>query len=1138
MNHYEWLISKLDHFIRKYYANQLLRGSIILLICLLLFVLSASVGEYYLYLPVWLRVGLLSLFVLLASVATIAWIIIPLTKMARMGSVLSHEQAALIVGRHFPEISDKLLNILQLKKQSEGNYSKELIAASIDQKASQISVLPITSAIDFSKNKRYLPFLLPLVVIAIVIMLFSPSIFIDASERLLQPTKTFERPAPFKFVLKTSPLQALRNTDLTVTVSTEGSALPKEMFLDIAGERLAMQSQGKNQFQYTFKNVTDAVNFKFFAAGFYSKEYNLKVVQKPVLKAFKMQIDYPDYTGKKDEVRSSLGDLIVPAGTVVRWGFVAEHTDAAFIRFGNAERKKLAGNAMMFAYNAKFLNDTSYSITLRNNQSGVEDDYQYNVQVVQDQYPIIQLQELRDTVSGKQILLTGTTGDDYGITRVLFHYQIVGAQNSTILSKSIPLRINPGMLTTFQHYFDIQPLNLQPGQKLNYFIEAWDNDGVRGSKASRSEMMSYTMFNADQLDSAIHANAEQISSGLSNSSQQTKKMQAELREMQSKMLQSDKLDWEQQQSLQDLAEKQEQMMQQLENTKKRFEEQVQQSKQKEFSEDVREKQDELKKQMDNLMNEELKEQMKKLQELMAKVNKENAFQTMKQLEQENKLFNMDLERMKELMKSLEMQMRMEDLANKMDALAKEQLDLKKETDEQKKDNKDIGKEQEDLKKKLDETLKEEMKDMKELNEKMQQKQDLSDAQKNAGDAKENMQQSQQQLQQNQNSKASQSQSKAAQNLQQMASSLRSAAGGMDMQQIEMDIRAVRQILTNLMRLSFDQEQLMKKVQSTSTSSQTYIANQHEQSRLHSNSQMIRDSLFSLSKRLFKLAASVNKETTELEKNMQYAKESLEARRVGDAASRQQFVMTRTNNLALMLNEMLGNLMQMQSQAMKSQQQGSCSKPGGSTPKPGPGQKMSDIITSQKQLGNAMQQMQNAQQRRQGEGQSQEGQKPGQSGKGEKSKEGSPGGEDGNSEQIARMAQQQAAIRRQLQELQSLLNSKGMGNAKELKELQEKMDRTETDLVNKRLTSEMLARQKEILTRLLEAEKAIREQEQDDKRSSKNPMDIARPVPAELQRFMKDRQNLLEFYKTVPPQLKPYYKAMVEQYYQMIGNTRQ
>jgi len=1138
MNHYDWLISKLDAFIRKYYANQLLRGSLILLIGVLVYVLTVSVSEYYLYLPVWLRITCISLFVLAGILALTFWVIIPLSRMAKLGKVISHEQAARIVGEHFPEISDKLLNILQLKKQSEGAASRELIEASIDQKAGQIAVLPITAAVDFSRNKRYLPYLLPLIAVAVVIMVFSPSIFIDASERLLQPTKTFEKPAPFRFIIRTNPLQAIRNADFTLKVAVEGNALPAEMALQIGNDLLPMQAADKHLFQYTFRNITDPVSFRLFAAGFYSSVYKLNVVQKPVLKAFKMQLDYPDYTGKKDEVRSSLGDMTVPAGTVVRWAFIAEHTDDAFIRFGNGAQARMTGNGMMFGYSARFLNDTAYGISLRNRQSGVTENYQYNVQVTVDQYPVIQLQEFRDTVSGTQILLNGTAGDDYGVTKVLFHYQVVSEKNQLLVSKSFPLKTTPGALTGFQHYFDVQMLQLQPGQKLNYFIEAWDNDGVHGSKASRSQVMSYAMYNPEQLDSAINANAEQISSGLSNSSQQTKKMQSELRDMQSKMLQSDKLDWEQQQSLEDLSERQEQMMQQLENTKKRFEEQMQQSRQKDFSQDVRDKQEALQKQMDNLLNNELKEQMKKLQELMAKLNKDNAFQTMKQLEQENKLFNMDLERMKELMKSLEMQMRMEDLANKMDKLAQQELDLKKETDQGKKDKNQLSKQQEDLKKALDETLKEDMKEMKELNNQTQQKQNLSEIQKNAGDAQQNMQQSQQQLQQNQNSKASQSQSKAAQNLQQMANSLKAAAGGMDMQQIEMDIRAVRQILTNLMRLSFDQEQLMKKVQTTSAASPLFLANQQEQGRLHSNSLMIRDSLFSLSKRLYKMAATVNKETTELEKNMQYATESIEARRIGDAVTKQQFVMTRTNNLALMLNEMLSNLMQMQSQASKGQQQGSCTKPGGGSPKPGAsgaGQQLSDIITKQQQLGNAMQQMQNAQQQRDGQQGQKQGQ--GQQREGQQGKEGGQSGEYGNSEQLARMAAQQAAVRRQLQALQSLLNSKGMGGAKELREIQEKMDRTETDLVNKRLGSELLLRQKEILTRLLETEKAVREQEQDDKRSSKNPQDIARPVPAELQKYMKDRQSLLEFYKTVPPQLKPYYRAMVEQYYQAIGNGK-
>ncbi|WP_276134839.1 DUF4175 family protein [Polluticoccus soli] len=1135
MNNYDWLISRLDAFVRKYYANQVIRGALVLLICLLFYILAVSVGEYFLYMPVWLKVTIVSAFVVLGTAALVAWIIIPIVHMNRLGKTISHEQAAVIVGKHFPEISDKLLNILQLKKQNGGQTSRELLEASINQKAGQLSVIPITNAIDLSKNKRFLPYLLPLVLVMVLLLVVAPNIFSEASSRLLQPTKEFEKPAPFEFVVTNSPLQAVRNSDYTLLVKVKGSTLPAEMSVDVHGDRLSMQQVDNETFKYTFRNVTEAVDFRLFAAGFYSKPHTLKVVQKPVLKAFKVEIDYPAYTGRKDETRSSLGDMTLPAGTLVSIAFIAEHTDEATIKLGDGQPVKLPKQSSMYASNYRFMNDTTYTLTLRNRQAGVVDSYQYNVKVIPDEYPVIQLQEFRDTVSGKQILLNGTAGDDYAITKVLFHYQVVSKDNKTLSAKSIALNNTGGALTTFQHYFDIGVLNLQPGEKITYFVEAWDNDGVHGSKASRSEVMAYHMYSPQQLDSAINANAEQINSGMSNSSEQMKQLQSEYKDMQSKMLQSGDMDWEQQQQLQELAKAQEQLKNKLEAVKKRMEEQRQQSAQKQYSDDVKEKQAALEKQMDNLLNKELTEQMKRLQELMQKLNKDQAFKSMKQLEQDNKLFNMDMSRLGELIKTLEMQMKLEDMANRMSEMAQKQDDIQKQTEKGAKDNESLKKDQDDLKKQLDEALTKDLKEMQDAGKETQQKPDFSETQKDGKEASEKMEDSKQELSKDQNSKAGQSQNQAKQNLQKMAMSMQKMAGGMNAMQLQIDIRATRQLLTNLMRLSFDQEKLMKGVQNTSAASATYLANQKEQTRLHNNSRMIRDSLFMLSKRLFQLAPTVNKETTELEKNMAGAAEAIEGRRVVDAATRQQYVMTHTNNLALMLNELLSNLLAQQSQ-QQGGQSGSCSMPGGKNPSQGAGDQLGDVITKQKQLGDAMQQMKSAQGRQQGQqGEQGESGQDGQGGKEDKQRGGAGGnGEYGDAEQLAKMAEQQAEIRRQLQDVNRMLNSKGLTGTKELQELQQQMDRNETDLVNRRMSAELLARQKEILTRLLQAEKSLREQEQDDKRSSKSAEDVARTMPAELQKYVKDRQQLLELYKTVPPQLKPYYRTMVEQYYQLIG----
>lgn len=1160
MNNYEWLIERLDAFIRKYYANKVIRGGLVFLSCLLFYILTVSVSEYYLYLPVWLKVSIVSVFAGLGGTSLVVWVIIPLAKMWRLGSVITHEQAALIIGRHFPEISDRLLNILQLKRYPDNNASRELAEASINQKIAQLQVVPITRAVDFSKNKKYLPYLLPLLLVGVFILIAAPSVFTEGSSRLLRPTTAFEKPSPFHFIIKNPSLVAARNSDFVLTVEAQGNLLPVDAAIEIAGERIPMQPMENHTFQYTFKNITESVNFRFYAAGFNSPSSLLRVIQRPVLKAFKVAINYPAYIGKKNEVRNSLGDMTLPAGTTVSWTFVTDHTDAASIQFGNGPAVPMPNGDAVYSYQYRFLNDTAYTVTLHN-KDAIADSFKYQVQVIPDQYPVIQLQQVKDSVSGKQILLTGTAGDDYGITRVTFNYE-VSDNKKPVLTKSIPVKITTGALTPFEQYFDIESLQLKPGQKVSYYIEAWDNDGVHGSKASRSEVMSYQMYDAKQIDSAINENSQQINSGISNSSDKSQQLQSDYKDAQSKMLQSNDVDWQQQQSLQEMMKKQQELKTNVENIKQRFEEQVQQSEQKKYSDDLKEKQKELDKQLNNLLNDELKEEMKKLQDLMQKLNKDQAVDAMKEMEQDNKLFKMDMERMEAQMKQLEMQMRMEDMANKMDELAKKERGLESETEQAKKDNetqnktgdatkkedagkKDndaLSKEQQNLKDQLDKMMKEDMKEVQKLAKDTKQNDRMEEEDKQGKDAQQDMQDSKDDLDKKQNDKASKSQKNAADKMESMAKSMRQKAGGQGLEEIEIDIRATRQILSNLIRLSFDQEDLMASVRTTSKSSQAYVANQEEQNRLHYNSLMIRDSMFALSKRITKLATTINKETTQMERNMQRSVDALEDRRTDLALTDEQYVMTHANNLALMLNEVLSNLMQAEGDAKKGGS-GSCSMPGGKKPKKGPGDQLSDIITEQSKLGEGMQKMQKPGGKKPGaqgkDGQKGEGQgKPGENGQGTGgSGQGKPGenGEYGDAEQLARLAEQQATIRRQIQELSSLLNSKGLGKSKELSEIEQKMDKNETDLVNRRITPELMQRQKEIQTRMLEAEKAIRDQEQDDKRSSRSGVDISRPVPAELQKYITDQKQLLELYKTVPPQLKPYYKEMVESYFHIIGN---
>ena len=128
-----------------------------------------------------------------------------------------------------------------------------------------------------------------------------------------------------------------------------------------------------------------------------------------------------------------------------------------------------------------------------------------------------------------------------------------------------------------------------------------------------------------------------------------------------------------------------------------------------------------------------------------------------------------------------------------------------------------------------------------------------------------------------------------------------------------------------------------------------------------------------------------------------------------------------------------------------------------------------------------------------------------------------------------MAAKQAALRKALRDLQNAKQQQGKGS-KQLEEILEQMNNVETDLVNKRLTNEMMKRQEEILTRLLEHEKAEREQEFEEKRESKTAENLERKLPPEVEAYIKEREAQIDPFRTVSPALRPYYKALVEQYY--------
>ena len=193
------IFDKLEDFIRKYYFNEVLRGAIFFVGLGLLYLLFTSLIEYFLWLDSASRTVIFWLFVGVEVFLFGRYLAWPLAKLFRIRKGINYKQASAIIGKHFSNVDDRLLNFLQLTAEPQ---KSELLLASIDQKAATLAPVPFTNAIDFSKTKRYLPLaILPILVVAYFFVSGNSSVLSGSLNRVVRYSEYFAKPAPFKFVI-------------------------------------------------------------------------------------------------------------------------------------------------------------------------------------------------------------------------------------------------------------------------------------------------------------------------------------------------------------------------------------------------------------------------------------------------------------------------------------------------------------------------------------------------------------------------------------------------------------------------------------------------------------------------------------------------------------------------------------------------------------------------------------------------------------------------------------------------------------------------------------------------------------------------------------------------------------------------
>lgn len=1114
---------KIDAFIRKYYKNQLLKGGLIVGALFLGLLLFISFAEYWGHFGTTVRALFFWGFCLAMLASAAVYIVRPFLGLYKLGKIISYNEAASIIGKHFEEVKDKLLNLLQLEEMAlhENVSYNPLLLAGIEQKTKELRPFQFTNAIQFKNNAKYLRWFGGAATLVGIVLVFQSHIITKSTQRLVNYSREFKREAPFDFLLLNKNTVIGRGEDLTIKMTTRGKIAPEAVYLILSGQRIKMLPNA-GSFEYEVKNISKNEKFYFEAAGFQSAEHLIQVNPVPSLSGIDAWVEYPAYTGKIAEKVSGSSSFQVPQGTHITWSLLTRDVSEILIKSNSKWQKNQMDPALRkFQWKQRYMQNGGFQAVLKNGKFIGSDTLHAEITVIPDQNPSVFAESTQDSVSERIFYFIGNASDDYGVARVNFKYRFIQSEQSSKITQnyvSVPLStIREANGVAFYYVLQMDALGMAPSDEVEYFFEAWDNDAVNGSKAGRTQPRILRRESIEEVRKKADASAGNVKNQMQEIMKASKNLEMESKEELERLNRQRSINWQEKNRIQELLNQQKKVAEKIDELKK--ENEKLQKQQSELTPQDQKRQEQMNEIQKQLENEELKKLIEEIQKLLEKqAPKEELNEKMQQMQQMNQERSKEMDKLLEQFKQLQLEQKLEENIQRLDKLAAEQQKLSEQTEKSDKSgNDELNKKQEELSKEL-ESLKEEIKEAEELNSDLEKPMDLDMAPEEMKKAGEEQKSASKNLDGNKNKKAAENQKNAAEQMKQAAGKMKESMDAEKSKRLSEDYQKIRMLLENLIDVSISQENVLTELSTIREYNPKFVELNRRQMVIKEETALIEDSLRALAKRQPLVSSFITKEIGRINTNMELAMAGLKARNLADAAVKEQFVMTGFNNLAVLLMESMQNMQQQMSQQQKQGNQ-SCNNPNksGKSGKSKP-QKSGKLSKSQEQMGQMLQDLQKKSQ------QQREGQQGSPKGSKESQKE--------LNQEYGKMALMQEALRRELKQMRDALEKEGKEGkemSRELKKVEEMMEQQERDLVNKRLTPEMLKRQKEIETRLLEHENSDRNQEQEQKRESEKPGDYKPALPLYLKEYILEKQKQREMLRKTPPELTPYFRDKSKEY---------
>ncbi len=1057
------LSDKLIRFKRRYLLFELTKGTLLFVAVVILLLLSVNYLEYRMYLSSAWRKSLFIGSISFGSLVFIRFVGLRLLQILGIYNVLDSFKISALISNYFPQLGDRLINVLELGTRLDGNYSLSLRDAAISQKVEQLKVVDFNSAVGIKNLYSVLKYFAASVLLTAVVLLFNSESFVASGIRLVHYNEHFERPAPFTFTWSNYVEGVTKGSDFELEVLCEGNEIPSLLYVNIGGNNFLMSAKGNGRFTYSLNAVVNTIPFFLTDLQFRSQAFTLNVVPVPVLHQFQVGVVPPAYTFLEPYWVENVNDITVPMGSTLDLVFSAFDTDTLQL-ISLADKVVLASpvNSNDFRHSMQILESSNYSVELKNEHSVFQPFIRLTVDVTEDLFPEMELAQTVDSMQLSRYFFKGRINDDYGFTQLAFHLQY-GSTDSIIL---LPFH---RFVRPQEFYFSINFSEFNPDRTpIQYFFSVADNDAITGAKTTFSNRHTFVFPNRSDLNEAEILAFQKIEDLIEESHMLARELKEDVRNLQMRNLNSTLTDWERSQMAEEMLQKRnalEEVLGEIENTYHQLT-----NFQNSFTQqrsDILEKQQLIKELLDSVITDEIKALLDEFNELAKSFNEQKLNELGQQMDLSFESLSRQLDRNLEMLKRMRLEQNVQGIIDELQTVGElhetlsDKVNPRNESDDLFKDIAEQAFQFEQLKQEFMQLLEENNKlirpygldSFKEIFDRIEEllkENKTIDGASNKNDVKHRTR-------------------NAGEQMKRLAADMQSLMDSSSMQQRGEDVANLQQILRNLIRFSFEQERVLTTMVSLPSRDPIFIDLTRNQRNLINQSVVIQDSLYALANRVPQINNVVSNELLSLSTNVNRALAVLSDDNYAQSMVHQQLVFTAANNLSLLLSEILDNIENQNNREGEGEGDGNSGRQG--------------MNMLQQQSENLKEQLQRMLEQMKDGGQPM-------------------------SRELSETLMMQEMMQQMLREL---INSGGVGedSRRQLQEIDRLLELSRQDILQRQISPDLINRQGEILSRLLEAERSERERDEENKRESNTAEDLFYSNPAIFFERNENEEIMLE-----------------------------